>query len=541
MNFTQILANKIPINSFSVYLTTLFNVIFILFSISLLNQDGLNVYINSDTLYLPSIFQDITEFGHTFNGWNLNPAPNFFPDMILYGVLAVFSNNFIVSVIAYSVVQYLLIVFLANKVLLATVNNVERFYILTIGNLLLALIPLSTYVANDFHFSFHLISNAYHNGAFVNALLALNFFVRFLKKGKYSLLTLLMLTIIVSVLSDRFFIFYFIVPVVGVSIIALFNKDKKKNAFKFIIATILATGIGITTFNLLKAFKLLVVFKRSLELTPQLIKDAWTIFSEQFSYYLSEFDTRSFALFLSIGLTFLLGSYLYSFIKKNSLKGSTTKFLLVLFVFCFIPLVLIIPVLLGVYTGWDTIRYNFQVVIIGLLFFGLPFNYANQKTIKIATLSTITLITFSFLFSGFILFSGSFYSGLYRVTSFYPEKVETIDRIAKKHHLQFGVAPYWTAKYTTMLSKENVRAYTCFPEMTPWYHATNENWYYLNPYTKDSVDFNFVVIQDSVHAHHFKNILGEPLKIVDTNDVVVYITKPFRYNRETYLPYYTND
>lgn len=541
MNALRFIESKVESSLFFVYLTTLFNVVFILFSISLLNSDGLNVYINSDTLYLPSIYQDVTVFGNTLSGWNLNPAPNFFPDMLLYGVIAIFSNNFIVAVITYSIVQYLLIIFLINKVLQVVVSNTERYYILIIGNLFLALIPLSTYFANDFHFSFHLISNAYHNGALVNALLALNFFIRFLKNGKYNTLTLLTLSVIVSVLSDRFFIFYFIVPAVGVSVISLFNNVKRKNAIIIIAATILSTTIAITTFNLLKAFKLLVVFKRSLELTPQLIKDAWNIFLEQFSFYLSEFDTRSFALLLSVGLTFILGRYLFLFIKKYSLKHSNEKFILALFIFFFIPLVLFIPVLLGVYTGWDTIRYNFQVIIIGLLFFGLPINYANQKIKKAVKLTLAPLILTAFLFSGFILFSSTFYNGLSSVTSFYPENVQTIDKIAKKHHLKFGVAPYWTAKYTTMLSKENVRTYTCFPEMTPWYHASNENWYYFNPYSKDSVDFNFVVIKDSIHAYHFKEILGIPLQIIDTNDITVYITKPFRYNRETYLPYYTNN
>ena len=85
------------------YGSTFFNTIFILFALSLLNEDGLGVLINSDSLYLPSIYQDITEFGHSLNGWNLNPAPNFFPDMLLYGFIAMFGNNFIVSIVVFAI------------------------------------------------------------------------------------------------------------------------------------------------------------------------------------------------------------------------------------------------------------------------------------------------------------------------------------------------------------------------------------------------------------------------------------------------------
>lgn len=530
---------KAPVLYF--YLTTFINVVFILFAISLLKEDGMKIFINSDTLYLPSIYQDITEFGHSFKGWNLNPAPNFFPDMVLYGIIATFSSNFIVVVIAFAVIQYLLIVFLANKILQPYTSKTERYFALTIGNIFLALIPLSTYFANDFHFSFHLLSNAYHNGAFINALVALNFFIRFLKKKSYPQLFLLLLTVFVGVLSDRFFIFYFIVPSVGVAIFGLLDKNIRKNSIIYLGAAVLITGLSITTFNLLKAFKILVVFGRNLELTPQIILDSWNIFIEQFSYYFNEFDSRSFTLYFSIVSTFLLGRFIYVHIKNKTLKVLDSKFLLILFLFFFIPLVLFTPILLGVYTGWDTIRYNFQTIIVGLLFIGVTINYSSKKTKQATTFILTPSLLIMLVFACSILFSKTFYSGLSSVVNFYPNKVKTIDEITQEHNLQFGLAPYWTAKYTMMLSKNNVRTYTCFPEMTPWYHACNENWFYFNPYTKDSVDFNFVIIDGPKHEENFKKILGEPLEIIDTNDVKIYITKPFRYNRKTYLPYYTSN
>jgi len=111
MSLDNLLFDNKKVSALYFYLTTFFNVVFILFSISLLNDDGLHVFINSDTLYLPSIYQDIKEFGHSLNNWHLNPAPNFSPVMILNAVIAIFSNNFIISIIAFATIQYLLIVF----------------------------------------------------------------------------------------------------------------------------------------------------------------------------------------------------------------------------------------------------------------------------------------------------------------------------------------------------------------------------------------------------------------------------------------------
>ena len=80
MNLIAFFKEKIKLLPLYLFVTTASNVVFILFSFSLLNEESLAVFINSDTLYLPSIYEDVTEFNNTLKKWNLNPAPNFFPD-----------------------------------------------------------------------------------------------------------------------------------------------------------------------------------------------------------------------------------------------------------------------------------------------------------------------------------------------------------------------------------------------------------------------------------------------------------------------------
>jgi len=192
--------------------------------------------------------------------------------------------------------------------------------------------------------------------------------------------------------------------------------------------------------------------------------------------------------------------------------------------------VLFTPILLGVYTGWDTIRYNFQTIIIGILFIGVTVNYPSKKTIPFILTPTLLIVL---VFTCSIIFSKTFYSNLNNVVNFYPKKVETIDQITTEHDLQFGIAPYWTAKYTMMLSKNNVRTYTCYPEMTPWYHVTNKDWFYFNPYTKDFVDFNFVVIDGPKHEEYLKK-LPNPLDTIKKLTCLIILTTNTYLSSEEY-------
>ena len=538
MNFTHFLEAKLKAPSIYFYSSTLFIVVFILVTFSLISGSGLHTFFNSDTLYLPSLYQDAFEIGNTLKNWHFSTSPYFFPDMVLFTITSVVTDNFIISIILYAIAQYLLILFLINMVLKVYLQKKERQYMLTIGNYLLALIPLSVYFVQDFDFSFHFTSSAFHNGAFVNALIALNFFIRVLNKKSALHLTLLFLTIFISIISDRFFTVYFIFPAIATTVFSLFDKENRKRKAIYLGGMALLTTISYTTFNLLKAYKIITVFNKTLAIDLNVNKSSFTIFIEQFSHYLTAFDSRSFALYFTIISFILLSRFIYQRFKAERLTVVNPELLLIVFLFFFMSIVLVTPILSGIYSGWDTLRYNFQVIIIGLLFFGITFKSSSNKIKTIPFL--ISFVAF-FAFTCTYLTSKQFYTNLNSIVNYYPEKVKTIDEIAKKHDLQFGLANFWDARHTMMFSRENVRTYNCFDEMSPWYYTCNKDWFYIDPFTKDSVDFNFIIINNPKHEENFKKVLGDPLKIIDTNDVRIFITKPFRYNQKTYLPYYINE
>ena len=152
------------------------------------------------------------------------------------------------------------------------------------------------------------------------------------------------------------------------------------------------------------------------------------------------------------------------------------------------------------------------------------------------------MVSFSGLFLSAITIglSSKFYSGLSKTINFYPDRVKTIEELIQPYNVEYGIATYWDANYTMLLSKRKLRTYQCYSEMNPWYATSNQNWFYYNSSTQDSVTYNFVIIKDEKHQKHFKKLLGDPLHVLDSNDVKIYITKPFRFSQTTYEPYYVN-
>ena len=62
-------------------------------------------------------------------------------------------------------------------------------------------------------------------------------------------------------------------------------------------------------------------------------------------------------------------------------------------------------------------------------------------------------------------------------TSFYPPLVECLDRVARKHRVEHGVADYWLAKYVTALSQSGLRVVSVTPRLDPFADFTNIEWF----------------------------------------------------------------
>jgi hypothetical protein len=138
-----------------------------------------SVFFNSDTLDLPYLYKDLFINRNGLRDWNFNPSPNFFPDMLAYFILMFLFNDFMVVSFVYSIVQYLVILGLFSYILKMILPENPKVFA-TISGILMMMFLYDSVYSGDFLFSFLLLSNDYHNGAFVMTLLCVALTLRYL-------------------------------------------------------------------------------------------------------------------------------------------------------------------------------------------------------------------------------------------------------------------------------------------------------------------------------------------------------------------------
>jgi len=520
------------------------NLILPLLVFGVFTENFLNTYYNSDTLYLASIYKDIFEDGTGFTGWNLNGAPNFFPDMFLYFIVRAFTGDFRVAYMAFSIIQYIIIVWLLGNLFKGINPKIDRNYI-TLFNLLFPVYLLATILHGSFQYTFDVFSQSYHNGCFINTLVALNFFFRYLTRSKKSYLIPMLISVFIGAFNDRLFMVTFSVPVLAVLV---YNLIWVKNK----IATrtsLLAFGTSIMGLLVFNATKTNSVY-RCIGLGEKFMNfsNAGPSFKNlvaQHTDFIQRTDLRGFITVLTsvsfITLLVILIKNLFQSKRDVQTDFSfSIEYLFMVFSVSSVFLTLFAPVINGYYLGPACIRYttfSFFLSLFNVVFIAYYFFKHSEKKWKEITISTLTILYFSV-----ITITGAtkpIAENLKMVANYYPEKVKAVDEFAKKHHLQYGVAGYWDAKYTTMFSKENLRVYTVInSELKVWFHVMNSNWYF--DYEKGKYNhpvFNFVII-DQIKPEELKKNFGNPKdSLYFQKEPLIYVIDSFKYDRKTRSPY----
>jgi hypothetical protein len=74
-------------------------------------------YFSADHVYIATLFEDLTRWGGHFSEWNFTPAPYFFPDMFLYGVVRALVFSVEAAQYCTDTLQLLLIIVAARELL----------------------------------------------------------------------------------------------------------------------------------------------------------------------------------------------------------------------------------------------------------------------------------------------------------------------------------------------------------------------------------------------------------------------------------------
>ncbi len=146
-------------------------------------------FCNSDTLYLPSLYDDLFITHNPISDFYLNSAPNFFPDMIFYFLLKkIFNFNVIATAITFASFQIFFLV-----LLLKSIGNKlsKNSCIIDWGLFMMILFAIPSIYEDNFLFTFYWLINSYHLGSFIVSLVLLLLVYQKLYKEKTGIFSLL--------------------------------------------------------------------------------------------------------------------------------------------------------------------------------------------------------------------------------------------------------------------------------------------------------------------------------------------------------------
>lgn len=180
------------------------------------HSTNLFYFFNSDSLYIPALYNDLFREGGSFWDWFLTPAPYFFPDMFLYAIAAVFHNSHYDAIATFGTLQILSTLVLSFFIFKNFFKN--TFSLLLCALLSILIVPLVIQNLGAFKY---LSFSAFHYGATLSALLCILISLWFLrlssqknnKAKKYFLLLMISIVAGISISSDKLFLLIFCLPV----------------------------------------------------------------------------------------------------------------------------------------------------------------------------------------------------------------------------------------------------------------------------------------------------------------------------------------
>lgn len=505
-------------------------VLLIILQYATMSDKAMEWFFNTDSLYLPSIYKDLFQDGGSLKGWHLNHAPGFFPDMPLFFLSTALGwSNYIIGTLLFGVFQYLIILF-GLKFIFKQFNITEKA--LVIFNFIFA-IAIFSFTKHDyenwFYMTFLLLSNAYHLGAFVNALLGISLILKYLKSNNIAYLVLLFMLSVIALISDKLFVINFSIVIIGfVVIIGIIRKKIERNS-TLIIATILAsTVVGWFLSDYLENLGYYhIITAENKVFNWSGIPVAWSHFIRGVKELFTPFSRYS-VLTLAAGLSFVTAVFRLASKLKN--KRASEDYLPEVFTVIFVLITLFTPVLSGAFTGMDAFRYNMPAFIVLWIYLSIQIAQWkwNPKIVSAVGLIGIT--------SAFVAF-GINHEQWSKNINYYPEIAQQVDSLTDVAGVKYGVAEYWVAKNITLFSRSGIRVYTAYDVMTPWYHVMNQNWFYhqIEDPSKP-VDFEFIVYTSPNQKKRCDELFGTDYDSIGVETKLL-LTPNFRFNPETYQAY----
>jgi hypothetical protein len=183
------------------------------------------VTLNSDTLFLDSLFTDLFQHGGRWTEWKFVQAPAFVPDMLLYLIAYPLWPDAPGRIFAVSAAQVLLL----GAAALWCARQVAPQLSRSAQAALLLLLAYVTLTASASGMWFYFYSTNNHLGATMAGLVGLGLLLRHLAAPRWSTALLLVLLMAAAKASTRLFALTFVTPLVVLAALALIALPKQSH------------------------------------------------------------------------------------------------------------------------------------------------------------------------------------------------------------------------------------------------------------------------------------------------------------------------
>jgi tetratricopeptide (TPR) repeat protein len=498
--------------------------------------------LNSDLIYIESLYRDFFTRNYEINGWLVSKAPYYFPDWILYAAIRFFSGNYVTAWYLYVFCNFaLLLIFFYYflKIFYSKKDGDLLFYTLAWGAGLIVLLASapSGYGPHTFLFP------VYHSGAILNGLVLLLVWLISIKRELSKLqLTIFAVFVALATMSDLWLVIWFVIPIIMTTAILIFfkrlNLQKNLATLAYLLIGVFFGGIANP---LLEKFGYLY-FPHDQLGAPQ------SLYIEQLTHIFRDlgsllFNSPLLLLFFIISLYFAIVSIFPVLNNKNIIRKTTVKIdnenivpnlaIHIFVLFSYItPIILIVA--FKMWGGWNY-RYlhNFIIfpwLITGFYVFNFVKCYSRNKIINIFyILCPLVLLTYLFTDSHNSSFAPTRRGvPLAWLNPAYPQEIACVDNVARSYNLKAGISEYWVAKKITEVNKANLLV-NQFTYNLDVHHWMNNTQWFLDKFKekKDYIKYDFIVTETVGNQELKKNVeilFGKPSAQIQCGlwDILIY-------------------
>ncbi len=434
---------------------------------------------NSDSLYLPILFNNLfTHNGH-ISDWYLTPAPYFFPDYLLFSIAYMASNTIPSQVFIYATLQISLLLVLLYFFFKFFAPSTARYSSL-LATLLLVYLGLKE--IQPYPLLFH---SAYHFGCFLMEIMASILWLNWFKKNRHNDLILLIFVAFITTLSDSLFFTQWILP----SLLAacLFKHQHKQPINIRDLSPCLASLFGFVLYPYVVTHATRYSMRFNIHQMPTHLLEVKRIFLQIFA------QGPIVSLFILIFYGTLSVIFILILLKKIQLHPTVAvgyAFLLIATGTTIMP-----PLVVAHFEA--TSRYFIPIfvwpVIVSIAVLTTKINIFRRLTLPLSAILT-----------GILVMACVTFCQQHHHQDYYPKELACIDNMLNHYpNLHHGIAEYWDAKRYQAYSQHDLTLAQYHNERFQHHWITSED------YFRSSYDFAIRKAEDKTSL-----TTRPPLKIV---------------------------